>query len=232
MGITHCTGDKVRWYTTLLCRLSPNQQYHKKDAHPLHVLMTHWSLSGSKWYSTIDLASSYWQVEMEPTDREKTAFVPPFFLHQFQVMAFGLCDAPSNVQHLMELVLAGLHWSTCLVYSDDIIYSHNTEEHFKHLQEVLERLCIAGLKLKPSKCYLFQKSIHYLGHIIPKHGMETNSHCTRPEMRLGSTTNTPYDDLPLIQSHVWKRALLPIDVMFGLLPGEKSAIMFTLNCFL
>ena len=66
---------------------------------------------------------------MDPTDREKTAFVPPFFLHQFQVMAFGLCDAPSN-EH----------------------YSHNTEEHFKHLQEVLERLCIAGLKLKPSKC--------------------------------------------------------------------------------
>ena len=75
----------------------------------------------------------------------------------------------------MELVLAGLHWSTCLVYLDDIIiYSRNTEKHFKRLQEVLERLRTAGLKLKPSKCYLFQKSVHYLGHIISEHGVETD----------------------------------------------------------
>ena len=75
----------------------------------------------------------------------------------------------------MQLVSAGLHWSTCLVYLDDIIiYSHNTEDHFKHLKEVLERLHTAGLKLKPSKCYLFQKSVHYLGHIISEHIVETD----------------------------------------------------------
>ena len=73
----------------------------------------------------------------------------------------------------MELVLAGLHWSTCLVYLDDIIiYSRNTEEYFKCLQEVLKRLRKAGLKLKPSKCYLFQKSVHYLGRIISELGVE------------------------------------------------------------
>ena len=90
-------------------------------------------------------------------------------------MLFGLCNVPSTFQRLMELVLAGLHWSTYLVYLDDIIiYSRNTEDHFKRLQEVLERLCTAGLKLKPSKCYLFQKSVHYLGHIISEHGVETD----------------------------------------------------------
>ena len=68
-----------------------------------------------------------------------------------------------------------VHWSTCLVYLDDlIIYSRNPEEHFKRLQEVMERLHTAGLKLKPSKCYLFQKSVHYLGHIISKHGVEND----------------------------------------------------------
>ena len=148
----------------------------KKDTHPLpRIDDTLDALSGSKWFSTIDLASGYWQVEMEPTDREKTAFATPFGLHQFRVMPFGLCNAPSTFQHLMELVLAGLHWSTCLVYLDDIIiYSRNTEDHFKRLQEVLERLRTAGLKLKPSKCYLFQKSVHYLGHIISEHGVETD----------------------------------------------------------
>ena len=91
-------------------------------------------------FSNIDLASGYGQVEMEPTDCEKTASITPFGLQQFQIMPFGSCNSPTTFQRLMELVLAGLHWSTCLVYLDDIIiYSCNTEDHFKRLQ-VLERL--------------------------------------------------------------------------------------------
>ena len=76
---------------------------------------------------------------MEPSDREKTAFATPFGLHQFRLMPFGLCNAPSTFQRLMELVLAGLHWSICLVFLDDIIiYSCSIDDHLKHLQEVLE----------------------------------------------------------------------------------------------
>ena len=156
----------------------------RKDAHPLpRIDDTLDALSGAKWFSTIDLASGYWQVEVEPSDREKTAFATPFGLHQFRVMPFGLCNAPSTFQRLMELVLAGLHWSTCLVYLDDIIiYSRTIDEHLKHLGEVLERLRLAGLKLKPSKCYLLQKSVHYLGHIISEHGVGTDpqkTHCVK-----------------------------------------------------
>ena len=156
----------------------------RKDAHPLpRIDDTLDALSGAKWFSTIDLASGYWQVEVEPSDREKTAFATPFGLHQFRVMPFGLCNAPSTFQRLMELVLAGLHWSTCLVYLDDIIiYSRTIDDHLKHLQEVLERLRAAGLKLKPSKCYLLQKSVHYLGHIISEHGVATDpqkTHCVK-----------------------------------------------------
>ena len=100
----------------------------RKDAHPLpRIDDTLDTLSGAKWFSTIDLASGYWQVEMEPADREKTAFATPFGLHQFRVMPFGLCNAPSTFQRLMELVLAGLHWSTCLVYLDDIIIYSQTQ---------------------------------------------------------------------------------------------------------
>jgi len=78
-------------------------------------------------------------VEVEPSDREKTAFVTPFGLHQFHVMPFGLCNAPSTFQRLMELALTGLHWSICLVYLDDIIiYSRTVGEHLQHLQEVLQ----------------------------------------------------------------------------------------------
>jgi len=154
----------------------------RKDAHPLpRIDDTLDALSGAKWFSTLDLASGYWQVEVEPSDREKTAFVTPFGLHQFRVMPFGLCNAPSTFQRLMELALTGLHWSICLVYLDDIIiYSRTVGEHLQHLQEVLQRLRAAGLKLKPSKCYLLQKSVHYLGHIISECGIKTDpqkTHC-------------------------------------------------------
>ena len=153
----------------------------RKDAHPLpRIDDTLDALSGAKWFSTLDLASGYWQVEVEPSDREKTAFATSFGLHQFRVMPFGLCNAPSTFQRLMELALTGLHWSICLVYLDDIIiYSRTVSEHLQHLQEVLQRLRAAGLKLKPSKCYLLQKSVHYLGHIISECGIKTDPQKTR-----------------------------------------------------
>eukprot|EP00731_Ephydatia_muelleri_P033154 Em0025g110a len=131
------------------------------------------TLAGAQWFSTIDLASGYWQVEMDPSDKEKTTFVTPFGLHQFRVMPFGLTNAPSTFQRLMGLVLAGLSWSTCLVYLDDIIvFSQTVEEHFTRLADVLRRLNEAGLKLKPSKCQLFRKSVQYLGYVVSEKGIE------------------------------------------------------------
>ena len=74
----------------------------------------------------------------------------------------------------MEHVLAGLHWTTCLVYLHDIIiFSQTISDHLQKLQEVLARLQKAGLKIKPSKCFLMQKSVHYLGHVVSAKGVET-----------------------------------------------------------
>ena len=72
-------------------------------------------LQGAKWFSTLDLTSGYWQVEVNEKDREKAAFVTPFGLHQIKVMPFGLCNVHSTFQRLMELTLAGLQWESCLV---------------------------------------------------------------------------------------------------------------------
>uniref|UniRef100_A0A5S6QWV2 RNA-directed DNA polymerase n=1 Tax=Trichuris muris TaxID=70415 RepID=A0A5S6QWV2_TRIMR len=132
-------------------------------------------LSGSRWFSTLDLASGYWQVEVEPEDRPKTAFSTPTGSYQFRVMPFGLCNAPATFQRLMEQVLEGLQWKTCLVYLDDIIiFGRTTTEQMERLEEVLNRLQAAGLKVKPSKCKLMTQEVVFLGHVVSGKGISTD----------------------------------------------------------
>jgi len=94
----------------------------RKDAYPLPWIDdTLDTLHGSRWFSTLDLASGYWQVELAKEDQHCTAFCTPNGLYEFKVMPFGLCNAPATFQWLMDLMLTGLQWSSCLVYLDDII---------------------------------------------------------------------------------------------------------------
>ncbi|KAK6171893.1 hypothetical protein SNE40_018316 [Patella caerulea] len=147
-----------------------------KDAYPLpRIDETLDALSGVKWFSTMDLASGYWQVEVEPKDRHKTSFATFKGLYQFKVMPFGLCNAPGTFERLMESVLSGLQWEVCLVYLDDIIiYSQTFVEHLDRIEMALNRLRKAGLKLKASKCNLFRDEVKYLGHIVSSNGIATD----------------------------------------------------------
>ena len=148
----------------------------RKDAYPLpRVDDTLDTLAGSKWFSTLDLLSGYWQVEVSPDDRDKTAFCTHEGLFEFKVMPFGLCNAPATFQRLMDAVLAGLKWSSCLVYLDDIIVPGATfEAHLANLCAVFDRLKEAGLKLKPRKCHFCLKKVHYVGHIVSADGVQTD----------------------------------------------------------
>ena len=139
-----------------------------KDAYPLpRIDDTLQSLSGSKWFSTIDLLSGYWQVGMAESDKEKTAFITRDGLFEFNVMPFGLCNGPAMFQRLMNLSLSGMLWSECLVYLDNIIiFGCTFEEHLCHLTSVLERLRAMNLKAKLSKCNFLQQQVLYLGHVI------------------------------------------------------------------
>ena len=145
-----------------------------KDAYPLpRVDETLDSLGGAQYFSTLDLASGYWQVKVDPSDRPKAAFSTPQDHFEFTVMPFGLCNAPATFQRLMEYVLAGLQWEHCLVYLDDIIvFSETFNEHITRLSEGFDRLRNAGLKLKPKKCCFARLSVQYLGHIVSRRGLE------------------------------------------------------------
>ena len=107
---------------------------------------------------------------MAHRDRAKTAFATRKGLFQLKVMPFGLANAPATLSRLMEMVLRGLNWERYLVYLDDIIVK-SFEEALANLVQVFERLRKAGLKLKPSKCSLFQTSVKFLGHVVSKRGI-------------------------------------------------------------
>ena len=147
-----------------------------KDSYPLpRIDDTLDAISGSKWFTTLDLKSGYWQVEMDKQEREKTAFSTGKGLWQFVVMPFGLCNAPATFERLMERVLIGLPWQTCLIYLDDVlVHAPTFEQAAKNLVEVFRRLRGAGLKLNPGKCEIFRKEVVYLGHVVNENGVATD----------------------------------------------------------
>ncbi|UYV72850.1 hypothetical protein LAZ67_10000987, partial [Cordylochernes scorpioides] len=149
----------------------------KKDVYPLPRIddvLDH--LSSARYYSTMDLKTGYWQVEVDERDREKTAFVTPDGLYEFMVMPFGLCNAPATFERMMDNVLMGLKWNICLCYLDDIVvYSDTFEEHLERLSKVLSCLQQAGLTINPDKCLFGSTKIKILGHVVDKDGIQPDS---------------------------------------------------------
>ena len=135
-------------------------------------------LGNQQWFSTMDLASGYWQVAMSAHAKQKAAFVTHEGLYQFQVMPFGLCIAPATFERRMDRVLCGMRWSCCLVYLDDVIsFGMTAPEVLLHLEEVLEQLSKFGLQLKAKKCTFMQTAVAFLGHIVGQAGLTGATVC-------------------------------------------------------
>ena len=110
-------------------------------------------LGAATIYSKIDLAQGYHQVNIEPADIHKTAFQSHFGLFEYTVLPFGLCNAPSTFQRLMNEVFQDKLDIFVTVYLDDIlVFSANPAEHDKHLRWVFSQLRKHGLKAKLKKC--------------------------------------------------------------------------------
>ena len=125
------------------------------------------SLGDATLFTTLDANSGYWQVEIDPADRDKTTFTSHFGLYRFLRMPFGLRNAPATFQRAMDVILASVRWQVALVYLDDvIIFSKSYRAHLEHVATVLSLLKSAGVTLKLAKCHFFSQEVDYLGHVI------------------------------------------------------------------
>ena len=123
-----------------------------KDSHPLpNITATLDRMTGAKWFSSFDLTSGYYQIEVAPQDREATAFISPYGLFQYRRMPFGLCNAPSTFQRVIDDLTQVLNLEDLVTYLDDIICFHETfENHLAGIRRVLEMCRGANLKLSPN----------------------------------------------------------------------------------
>ena len=146
----------------------------RKDAYALPRITDIFDfLSGSSYFSVLDMKSGYHQVAIDPIDVPKSAFTAgPLGHWEFRRMSFGLTNSPATYQRLMDNIFADMSPNFVQAYLDDlIIFSQNFEQHIHHLQLVFQRLAEHNLKLAPKKCKLFRTSVRYLGHVVSADGV-------------------------------------------------------------
>ena len=160
----------------MCCDYRKLNSFTRKDAFPIPRMEECIdALTGAKYFSTLDLASGYHQVEMAEEDREKTAFTTPFGLYEWKRLPFGLANAPAHFSRLMQKVMSDHLFQILLIYLDDLlVFSPTFEEHLKRLQKVFDRLREVNLKLNPDKCNLGRSSVSFLGHVLTRDGIKTD----------------------------------------------------------
>lgn len=149
----------------------------KRDSYPLpHVDRILNMLKGAKFISSVDLRSAFWQIPLDETSKEKTAFaIPGRGLFHFTVLPFGLSNAAQTQQRLMDAVFGPKLEPNIFVYLDDIIIISSTfEQHIDLLREVAERLREANFTVNINKCEFFRSSLKYLGFIVDRQGLRTD----------------------------------------------------------
>lgn len=149
----------------------------KKDAYPLPQVTTILDrLRDACYMSSLDIKSAFWQIPLDPSSREKTAFtVPGRGLFHFVTMPMGLSNAPATWQRFVDNVLGADLEPYCFVYLDDIIAVTPTfEKHMEVLAEILKRIKEAKITLNKEKCQFCRPELKYLGYVVSEKGLRVD----------------------------------------------------------
>lgn len=147
-----------------------------KDAHPLpHQADALAALGGNAFFSTMDLTSGYYNVEVHEDDRKFTAFTSPFGLYEYNRLPQGLCNSPATFMRMMLNIFGDQNFSSLLCYLDDLLVFAPTEEvGLQRLEMVFSRLQQHNLKLAQKKCHFMETSVRFLGHVVSEAGIATD----------------------------------------------------------
>ncbi|KAE8234081.1 hypothetical protein CF326_g872 [Tilletia indica] len=160
------------------------------DRYPLPTIDSIFhTLCGKKIFSSLDAIRGYHQLPVRPDDRWKTAFVCHRGLYQYKMVPFGLRNAPSVFQRLMDHILGPLRWNQAVVYIDDTVVATDTfEEHVAALDQLLTSASAVGLKFSPSKCTFAVPSLVLLGRKVSGAGVAIWSERARAVQDLARPT--------------------------------------------
>ena len=201
--VQHCSiGQEERWKFTILYWLLPPECTYKKGLlPPAEDSEALESLVGGVHFLCLDLKSGFWQIKMEEASKQYTAFtVGNLGFFECDCMPFGLCNVPATFQRLIQNCLSELNLIYCLIYLDDIIILlWKVEEHLQRLCVVFNWFRVYNLKLKPSKCSLFEEEINYLAPRVSREGVQPSN-----------------SDLKAIAECAWPQSYTEVQAFLGL----------------
>ena len=138
------------------------------------------ALNGSRFFTSLDLTAAFNQIPMGESSKDLTSFSTPDGTFRYNRMPFGLVNGPAVFHRFIDNVMAGLKWSVCMVYMDDVlIYSRTFAEHLEAMEAVFARIDENGLRFKAKKCYVGVDEVKFLGHVVCRDGIKPDPDKTK-----------------------------------------------------
>ena len=158
-----------------------------KDRTPLpNIKEMQNQLGAARYFTKLDLRDGFYNILIHPDDQHRTAFRTRYGHFEFQVMPFGLCNAPATFMRMMNRIFGKLYDTCIIAYVDDIlIYSKTEQEHLEHLNQVFRLIRENKLFLKRSKCQFGQDSVDFCGTRVSREGIHL------AQNKLASLFDTP-----------------------------------------